>query len=353
MMSETERYGQRLADSQVMEEFIRGLNNGSYKWHQFYDIVDPSIFPWFEIQNKFNFSKRPKKMPLLFFDIETDNDENVFPDTNIAKWPVNSVSLFNNITRTLYLFFIPPQTAQDKTLSQWKSAIEKLYFETLEEHSEYKKIGEISIECFMYNNDKQLLTDFFKTVHKQQSVSLIGYNSSIFDIPYIFNRLKNISKDWKSIASIYKQVSTFGNQFEIPDLSFIDLLHLYKPQSAGGMAFGKARLSYKLDFIANVELGIGKLEYDGSLYRLYRDDPVRFFVYNIFDSILLELLNNKLFHVDALYGLAQFSNSPMSKALIGRSLLYQFSKVKEYWDKDKAIISKLYNSELMVANASG
>jgi hypothetical protein len=332
----------------MVNTFINGLRNHTYKWHNFYDIVDPAIGAMYNIENKFKFSTKSKILPLLFFDIEVDAVESEFPDPQKAKYPINSISIFNNTTNVLDLLIIPPKGV-NKTQTEWIADIRHKYTNTVKDFPKYD-IENIHIDVQVFKNDNALLKQFFNIIHTSGSIALLGYNSDLFDIPYIFNRLKNLNSNWRNIASKYGQVDVFKDtKYEIPDIIFIDMLYLYKPQSAGGAAMGKARLSYGLDYIANVEIGIGKLEYEGNLISLYTDDPVTFFAYNIFDSTLLHLLNKKLNHVDTLYGLTQFAGAPMSKALVGRSLLYQFNKTIDYWDNGMSIRSKIYNEEFIRA----
>ena len=332
-----------LVDKSVHEQSIKGLETSAYRYHQFYDTHDILASNWWQMLNTYKFSDKPKQLPLLFFDIEVDAEEGVFPDPPVAKWAVNSISTFNNVTRELTLFYIPPKSAPER---DWEAEIKKLYLETVEQHSEYK-IDNIKFIFKRFKDDKVLLAEFWKHVRDAGVIALVGYNSAIFDVPYLVNRTKKLyGKEYKSVISEFGDIRKYGEQFEIPDYSFIDLLHLYKPQSAGGMAFGKAQESYSLDHIANVVLGVGKLEYEGSLVELYTRDPIRFFVYNQFDTVLLHLLNRKLKHIDNLYGLAKFAKTPFTKALVGRSLLYQFDKLFQYWNKGLAVCSKLYNAEI-------
>ena len=335
--------------TQDVNDLAKQLRHNELKWHNFYDVSDPTIYNWYKIQQRFKFSETPKQLPLLFFDIEVDAEPAVFPDPDKARWPINSVSIYSNIENKLVLFFIPPKGKQYSS-SQWDKLIKEFYFETEKEFQKYK-VNDIAIETIMCRNDKELLQNFFTIMFNFRAVALAGYNSALFDIPYIFNRARQLfNNSFENIVSQFGIVKKFGNQYEIPDITFVDMLILYKPQSAGGMAFGKAQVSYDLNYIAKTEIGVGKLEYEGNLIELYQKDPVRFFVYNMYDTILLHLLNEKLQHINNLYGLSQFANAPMSKALVGRSLLYQFSKTFDYWNNDKAILCKLYNEEIVAVS---
>ena len=339
--------GNYIVDQGLLNEFTSGMQNGSYKYHQFYDTHDVLANNWFDIQDKFNFSQKPKQIPMMFFDIEVDAEEGVFPDPPIAKWAVNAVATMHSITREVTLFYIPPK---GNTNHKWESEIIEYFNETVKQHPEYK-VDNISFIFKQFKTDEHLIADFWKSMRNSATMALAGFNSNLFDIPYLVNRSKNIFKnDYKNIISEFGGLRKFGEQYEISDYAFIDLLQLYKPQSAGGMAFGKALESYSLESVAQKELKIGKLEHSESLVELYYKNPVKFFTYNIFDTVLLFLLNNKLKHIDKLNGLSRFANTPFTKSLVGRSLLYQFDKLNQYRQKQLAICSKMYNEEISKVN---
>ena len=64
--------------------------------------------------------------------------------------------------------------------------------------------------------------------------------------------------------------------------------------------------SYRLDHIANVELGERKLDYSeqGSLHLLYKNDYQKFIEYNIKDVELVERLEGKLKLLEMIVSLA-------------------------------------------------
>ena len=334
-----------IMDEQLFGEFSKGIANGTYKSYNFYDLVDPTIHAYYNINKAFKFSSKPKKLPLKFFDIEVDADESEFPEPSKAEYPVNAIAIYDNIDNELYSLIVPPANS-DKNIN-WQQEIETMYHQVVKENPKYE-VPDIKIKVTSFKDDLSLLTRFYDIVNNSSSIALAGYNSGLFDIPYIFNRLKKLTPNWQTIASNYGQVKGFKNNFTVPDIIYVDMLYLYKPQSAGGAAMGKARVSYSLDYVSKSEIGIGKLEYEGNLVNLYKEDPVKFFVYNIFDTTLLHLLNEKLNHVNVLYGLSKFAGAPMSKTLMGRSLLYQFNKTMSYWDNGTSVRSKLYNEEFIM-----
>ena len=131
---------------------------------------------------------------------------------------------------------------------------------------------------------------------------ITGWNIKLFDIPYMVNRITKLLGD-----DMAKRLSPWGvlnerevnfgpgRQFKtyallgIASLDYIDLYQRYAPE-------GKSQASYKLDSIANVELGERKLSYEeyGNLHSLYRDNYQLFIEYNIKDVELIERLDDKL-----------------------------------------------------------
>jgi DNA polymerase elongation subunit (family B) len=73
-------------------------------------------------------------------------------------------------------------------------------------------------------------------------------------------------------------------------VSILDYIELYKKFAKDG----KSQESYKLDHIAFVETGERKIQFDGNLHTLYKDDYQKFIQYNIKDVKLVEKLEDKL-----------------------------------------------------------
>ena len=128
-----------------------------------------------------------------------------------------------------------------------------------------------------------------------------GWNIDFFDIPYIVNRFTRIlgepdtqklspwSYVWERTANIKGQQKT---TYRFTGISALDYIELYKWYAPGG----KSQESYKLDNIANVELGESKISYDeyDNLHQLYRLNYQKFIEYNIKDVELIVKLEDKL-----------------------------------------------------------
>jgi len=130
---------------------------------------------------------------------------------------------------------------------------------------------------------------------------ITGWNTKFFDIPYLINRFNKIlgEDDTKKLSpwNFIKNRTTNINgrqliAYEIVGVASLDYIELYKWYAPGG----KSQESYRLDNIAQVELGDGKISYDEfeNLHQLYKQNYQKFIEYNIKDVDLILRLEDKL-----------------------------------------------------------
>jgi DNA polymerase elongation subunit (family B) len=158
--------------------------------------------------------------------------------------------------------------------------------------------GEIYIRCKdEYNLCKKFL-EFWKDKYPD---IVTGWNTKFFDIPYLVNRFRKIlGEDETKKLSPWNYITerkAYVNNRQLIDytlvgVSSLDYIELYKWYAPGG----KSQESYRLDNIAQVELGEGKLDYDeyDNLHSLYRLNFQKFIEYNIKDVELIIKLEDKL-----------------------------------------------------------
>jgi len=149
-------------------------------------------------------------------------------------------------------------------------------------------------------NEADLLTQFIKYWRKESFDIITGWNVNSFDITYLCNRIdKIIGEDEHKKLSPWgmSDVREFVSQgyqkqqvFNLYGINVLDYLELYRKHTFVNQE------SYKLDHIAHVELGKGKLDYSeyGNLHTLYRQDYAKFLEYNVVDAVLVEELEDKL-----------------------------------------------------------
>ena len=149
-------------------------------------------------------------------------------------------------------------------------------------------------------NEAQLLIEFIKYWRKESFDIITGWNVNSFDITYLCNRIDRIlGEDEHKKLSPWNQsdVREFVAQgyqkqmvYNLYGINVLDYLELYRKHTFVNQE------SYRLDHIANVELGKGKLDYSeyGNLHTLYRQDYAKFLEYNVQDAVLVEELEEKL-----------------------------------------------------------
>ena len=128
-----------------------------------------------------------------------------------------------------------------------------------------------------------------------------GWNIKFFDIPYLVNRFTKLfgedeTRKLSPWGLINSRKAVVNNReltaYEFVGVSTLDYIELYRWYAPGG----KSQESYRLDNIAQVELGEGKISYDEfeNLHQLYRLNYQKFIEYNIKDVDLILKLENKL-----------------------------------------------------------
>tara|TARA_B100000902_G_scaffold395495_1_gene454196 strand:+ start:1040 stop:3550 length:2511 start_codon:yes stop_codon:yes gene_type:complete len=159
-------------------------------------------------------------------------------------------------------------------------------------------------------NETDLLQKFVKYWRTEWFDIITGWNVNSFDITYLCNRIdkilgedehKKLSPWGQSHTREYTSMGYQKNQiFELSGVNIIDYLELYRKNTFHNQE------SYKLDYIAQFELGKGKIDYSdfGSLHTLYRQDYGKFLEYNVRDVVLVEELEEKLGFIDLIITMA-------------------------------------------------
>ena len=160
-----------------------------------------------------------------------------------------------------------------------------------------------NVEYREFRDEYKMLKDFIAYLNEVKPDVITGWNTMFFDIPYIVNRVSRILGDeevrylspWKIVKG--SKVTMHGREqqkYEISGIANLDYLDLFKKYQGIGYE------SFKLDHIANVELGAEKI--DHSEYQNFKDfytqDWNKFVDYNIRDVELVAKLEDKLGLID-------------------------------------------------------
>lgn len=219
------------------------------------------------------------KINVTTIDIEVASDDG-FPFVAQAAHPVISITMKNNINNIYYvwgLYDYEPDNCEVDGIE----AIQ--YFKCKDEI-------DLLLSWLSYWNDPRWCPDV-----------VTGWNTRLFDFPYLINRVKNIIG-----GDVYKKFSPWGivDQRNIViagreniayEMSGIQQLDYYDLFKKFGYTYGMQE-SYKLDHIAHVVLGEKKLSYEehGNLHTLYKHDFQKFIDYNIKDVQLVDRMEEKM-----------------------------------------------------------
>jgi len=182
-----------------------------------------------------------------------------------------------------------------------------------------------------YATEMELLDAFLTDYEAIHPSVLTGWNIDFFDIPYLYNRLKNVfdEKTALKLSPIGKiNFNKFRQRYFIAGVSCLDMLKLYK-----NFTFGE-RSSYSLDAIGTIEVGEGKIQYSGTLDKLYAEDKEKFIDYNVHDVRLVKLIDDKMKLVELAKGICHKGHVPLedfqfsSRFLDGAILSYLRRKGK-------------------------
>ena len=220
----------------------------------------------------------------FFFDIEVFSG-NGFPDPYAATEKITCMSIYDSKTEKYYVWstkpYDPTKTYKDDPIAHLRGKIVFKYFAS----------------------EADMLFDMIQFWEKNCPDVVTGWYSRNFDIPYLINRVRklfgekvcNALSPWGIIQEKRSNIKRFGViqddiQYEMVGISELDLLDLYKKYS------GSNEETHKLGYIGQKNLGITKVEFEGSLAELWEQDPQKYVDYNIQDvNIVVQLDKKKRF----------------------------------------------------------
>ena len=220
-----------------------------------------------------------KKIRLVTIDIEVAS-ESGFPNVFDCAEELLVITLQNYTTKSIISFASRPyiNTRKDVTYIQCRDEID-------------------------------LINQFLAFWERETPDVITGWNCELYDIPYIAGRIERIMGEkearrlspWGNIRK--KEIVIKGRDqisYEISGISQLDYLNLYRKFTYTNQE------SYRLDHIANVELGQKKL--DHSEFETFKDfytkDWQKFVDYNIRDVELVDQLEDKMKLIELCFTMA-------------------------------------------------
>ena len=209
------------------------------------------------------------QIKLVTLDIETTAEKG-FPDVESASEEILAITIQDYTTKQITTWGVKPFVNKQKNVTYH-------YCET----------------------EQKLLSSFINYWMQDVPDVVTGWNIQLFDIPYICKRLNRVLgeklmkrfSNWGLVTEgeIYVQGRKHVT-FDVGGLTQLDYLDLYKKFTY------KAQESYRLDYIAEVELGQKKLDHSefDTFKDFYTHGWQKFIEYNIVDVELVDRLEDKM-----------------------------------------------------------
>jgi DNA polymerase elongation subunit (family B) len=261
-------------------------------------LYESDINPIFRCLEENYLNVDAPKLNICFFDIEVDFDpERGYASPDDAFMPITAITVYLQWLESLITLAIPP-----KTISMVQAQ---------ESCKDFPN-------TFLFKNESEMLDTFLNLIEDADVIS--GWNSEGFDVPYTVNRvIKTLSKEdtrrfclWDLMPK-KREYEKFGKAavtYDFHGRVHLDSLELYRKYTY------EERHSYRLDAIAEYELGDTKTQYEGTLDQLYNEDFKKFIEYNRQDVLLLDKLDKKLKFLDLANKIAH-ENTVMLQTTMG------------------------------------
>ena len=240
-----------------------------------------------------------KNHKIMMIDIEVEVTEG-FPEPTEAKNKITSIAIHNSEDDVYYAF-------------------------ALDEKKRLTLESKDNVVILRFDDEFSLLQAFFQKYLQIKPTIITGWNMDSFDMPYLYNRAcKVVGSNVADMLSPIQEVqwNKHRGRYLFAGVSCLDYLGLYK-------LFTYTQLSsYRLDAVAEFELGENKIEYDGTLTDLYENDLNKYIEYNIHDVRLVKRMHDKLDFIDMARGVCHVGHVPYedvffsSRYLEGAILVY-------------------------------
>lgn len=271
-------------------------------------------------------------------DIEVYHTGEGFPHPKDAEAVIDAITHYDTVDDTYYVFGLKPW---DRALSEL-DCISKIG--AGKDSKDINLTEEIldKVKYRQFPTEQDLLIGYLQHWTENYPDAVTGWNSDLFDFPYIAQRISKILGDtacnrlspW---GKVYKKdgKDKFENEIlevNIMGISQLDYMELYTK-----FGYRPPRAFYNLDHISDVELGQAKLEFNYNSYREFSDgDYQKYIDYNIKDVFLVKELDKKLALISLVIGLGYDSGMNWQEA---------FSPVKMW---DSIIFNKLKEDNIVV-----
>jgi len=237
----------------------------------------------------------PKQHNIVYFDIECEIGGTLTTEyIKSAPMKMTSVALYDNTTQMWYCLILDEK---------------KQLTDTKENNREIRR----------FNTEADMLSNFLDLWEEIDPTIITGWNSGFFDVPYMYYRMCNVlGKEQASRLSPLRKLNfTEWDQsqpIELGGINHLDYMLLFKKYIV------KQEPSYKLTDIGEKYVKLNKIEYEGSLDRLFQTDINKFIEYNLRDVEIIIELEKKLKFIDLTVAICHLCHVPYEQIYLSTVL---------------------------------
>jgi len=300
------------------DELVRVTNYNDKDPDLFESDVSPEMRVLLDYYPDSDEPSKGNKVGVIDIEISTEGG---FSTPELAEQPITSISLYDCVTRTCFVFVLDKDGKVEKNETEvapwlpldWKTQTEE-------------ETKPIKIVTLPYDNEDDMLMSFMDKWQECAFTIVTGWNVDFFDMPYLYNRIKHCltAKAAKCLSPIgYCYINAFNKKLTIAGISVMDYILLYKKFLAG-----KMEPTWALGPIGKKVVGFGKVQYHGNLNDLYKSDIKKFLEYNITDVKIVVAIDVKLKLIDLYRTICHVGHVPYesfhmpARYLDGASLMY-------------------------------
>ena len=185
------------------------------------------------------------------------------------------------------------------SIALYDVSLKKYYCFVLDDTNSITPVSNNDKEIIPCSNERNLLKLFLDKWEECDPTIISGWNSEFFDMPYLYHRMcqvvgdaqaKRLSplKRVKVMDFFNKKTSTNESTIKICGINHLDYMLLHKK------FIMKQEPSYALAAIGEKYVKMGKIHYEGSLDKLFKEDINKFIEYNLRDVEILVALDDNL-----------------------------------------------------------
>ena len=237
----------------------------------------------------------PSYQNIVYLDIECEIAGALTQDTvRNPAGKLTAIALYDNSTKMYYCYILD----EAKTMS--------------ESTNENKAV----VPCL---TEKELMYKFLDKWEELDPTIITGWNSEFFDIPYLYHRIANVLGESQAVRlSPLKTVDEgefAGAKYTtIAGVNHLDYMLLFKKYITA------QEPSYALGNIGEKYINLGKVDYLGSLDKLFKEDVNKFIEYNVRDVEIIVALENKLKFIDLTVTVSHLCHVPYEQIYMSTAL---------------------------------